>query len=247
MRYAIKFQYNGAAFSGWQNQGELRTVQSCLEKALSELFQTPTSATASGRTDAGVHAKGQVAHFDTQTSIPVEKIPYALNTLLPSDISALECKIVPDDFNARFSAKRKTYVYKIYSASHRRPTLDNDRAHIIFPLDADEMKRAALQIEGEHDFSAFMATGSPVKSTIRTVYGIEILESEEDDAKLIDIKVTGNGFLYNMVRIIAGTLVYVGIGKIKSEEINTIISNKDRTAAGKTLPPHGLTLLSVEY
>ena len=254
MRYRAVVSYDGTDYVGWQRQLNGVSVQEKMEIALSKIFGTPTACTASGRTDSGVHAEGQVIHFDAETSIPVDKIPYAVNTELPDDISMLYCEQTADDFNARFSAKRKTYKYSLYSSPHRLPTLGRNHTHIISPLNIDDMKKGAEYIVGEHDFKCFEASGSVVKTTVRTVYYIDIKVTEIGSVKggafpsvKVDISVTGNGFLYNMVRIIAGTLVYVGMGKLTPEDVKEIILSKDRTKAGKTLPPEGLTLVSVEY
>ena len=252
MRYRAVVSYYGKHYVGWQRQLNGPSVQEALEKALSDTFGTPTQATASGRTDAGVHAEGQVVHFDADTAIPPEKIPFAVNTALPRDISMLSCEPVPDDFNARFSAKRKTYRYNIYVSRHRRPMLEGTHAHIVVPLDLAAMRECADVIEGEHDFKCFEASGSAVKSTVRTVYSVR-LEADGDvrDGILSEgtlcIYVTGNGFLYNMVRIIAGTLVYAGQGKLTAADVRRVLATGDRTLAGKTMPPEGLTLVSVEY
>lgn len=252
MRYRAIISYFGKAYVGWQRQLNGVSVQEVLEKALAAIFGFPVQATASGRTDAGVHAEGQVVHFDADTSIPPEKIPFAVNTVLPRDVSMLSCEPAADDFNARFSAKRKTYVYRLYVSRHRRPLLEDTHAHIVVPLDVAAMKECAAVIEGEHDFKGFEASGSVVKNTVRTVYRIDIAASGNyANVKLADgeisISVTGNGFLYNMVRIIAGTLVYAGMGKLNADDVRRVLASGDRTLAGKTLPPEGLTLKSVEY
>jgi len=264
MRYRAIISYYGKNYVGWQKQKNGLSVQEVLEKALSKTFEKEVQATASGRTDAGVHAEGQVVHFDVDTSITEDKIPYAVNTNLPDDVSMLYCEKVDDDFNARFSAKRKTYTYKMYLCQHRLPMFEETHEHIVVPLDIDAMKTAAKYIEGEHDFKCFEAVGSHVVSTVRTVYEVEInvkpLEclppTENYNGKKLDgriinsevaISVTGNGFLYNMVRIIAGTLYYVGIHKITPEDVKEIIENKDRKMAGKTLAAKGLHLKKVEY
>lgn len=269
MRYAAIISYFGAAYVGWQRQLNGLSVQEALEKAMSKAFGTDISVTASGRTDAGVHALAQVVHFDADTSIPTDKIPFAVNSYLPDDISMLSCEPAPDDFNARFAAKRKTYCYRLYLSRHRRPLLEATHEHIAVPLDIGAMRAAADVIEGEHDFKCFEATGSVIKNTVRTVYGIDIsvnpidsvsgvLGAKADGEKdwsdsgkifgcTVDMSVTGNGFLYNMVRIIAGTLVYVGMGKLSAEDVKRTISSGDRTLAGKTLPAKGLCLISVKY
>ena len=252
MRFRAVISYFGKEYVGWQRQLNGPSVQEALERALSETFGAPTQATASGRTDAGVHAEGQVVHFDADTAIPPEKIPFAVNTRLPDDISMLSCEPVSGDFNARFSAKRKTYRYDIYVSRHRRPVLEQTHAHVVTPLSLTAMRACADAIEGEHDFKGFEASGSAVKSTVRTVYSIELkAEGASEDGTLsegrLSVYVTGNGFLYNMVRIIAGTLVYAGQGKLSVEDVERVLETGDRTLAGKTLPPHGLTLVSVGY
>ena len=251
MRYRAVVSYFGSSYVGWQRQLNGVSVQEKLEDALSEIFGVPTQATASGRTDAGVHAEGQVVHFDAETSIPPEKIPFAVNTALPRDISMLSCEPVDEGFNARFSAKRKTYRYSVYVSRHRKPMEEQTRAHIPVPLALAPMRECARLIEGTHDFRCFEASGSKVKSTVRTVYAVEIVTEGERDGVLsegtLDIYVTGNGFLYNMVRIIAGTLIYAGLGKLTAEDVRRVMESGDRTLAGKTMPPEGLCLMSVEY
>lgn len=254
MRYSAIISYDGKNYVGWQRQLNGLSVQEVLENALTKIFNSKTACTASGRTDAGVHTFGQVVHFDAETSIPTEKIPYAVNTALPDDVSMLYCEETTDDFNARFSAKRKTYVYKIYSSPHRIPVLNATHAHITSPLDIDEMKKTAAVLEGEHDFKCFEASGSVVKSTVRTLYSVVVDEKDIPfpeklafQPKEITITVCGNGFLYNMVRIIAGTLVYVGMGKLTVDDVKDALKNKDRTKMGKTLPPEGLMLQQVYY
>ncbi len=257
MRYRAVISYYGANYVGWQRQLNGLSVQEVLEKALEKTFGAPTSATASGRTDAGVHALGQVVHFDADTSIPTDKIPFAVNTHLPDDVSMLSCEIAPENFNARFSAKRKTYCYKIYVSKHRLPVLELEHEHITYPLDLDKIEQAAKIIEGTHDFKCFEASGSVVKNTVRTVYSVDVATRHFDNATVradgkffdgeLSISVTGNGFLYNMVRIIAGTLVYVGIGKLTPQDVSRILETGDRKAAGKTLGAKGLTLMSVQY
>lgn len=272
MRYKAIVSYLGTRYVGWQRQLNGLSVQEVLEGALSKTFGVPTSATASGRTDAGVHAEGQAIHFDAETSIPTEKIPFAVNTHLPDDISMLWCEPADEGFSARFSAKRKTYCYKLYLSRHRRPLLEPTHEHIATPLDRTLMYAAAHVIEGTHDFKCFQAAGSVIKNTVRTVYRISIevepltvVPRPKPDESLagvpmplniigddifdceVKISVTGNGFLYNMVRIIAGTLVYVGMGKLSVEDVGAALAARDRNLAGKTLPAKGLHLISVVY
>lgn len=269
MRYVAVISYFGAAYVGWQRQLNGLSVQEVLEKALMKALGQPVCATASGRTDAGVHAEAQVVHFDAETSIPTDKIPFAVNSYLPDDVSMLSCEVAPEGFNARFSAKRKTYCYKLYLCRHRRPILEGTHEHITVPLNLSAMLDGAKEIEGTHDFKCFEATGSVIKNTVRTVYEVGIKASpldkigavlgaengenayRGDGDKIYDctveISVTGNGFLYNMVRIIAGTLVYCGMGKLTADDIRKAIDCGDRTLAGKTLPAKGLHLVKVIY
>ncbi|MBR4801104.1 MAG: tRNA pseudouridine(38-40) synthase TruA [Clostridia bacterium] len=270
MRYRAVISYFGERYVGWQRQLNGLSVQEVLEKALEKTFGVPTQATASGRTDAGVHALGQVVHFDAETSIPVDKIPFAVNTELPDDVSMLYCEEATPDFNARFNAKCKTYRYSLYLAKHPLPMLEPTHEHIVVPLDLNAMKEAAKVIEGEHDFKCFEASGSVVKNTVRTVYDVTVectsltqpfvspmsaengnLNGYFDENKAFDceinISVTGNGFLYNMVRIIAGTLVYCGLHKLTPDDVKHIIETGDRKRAGKTLSAKGLCLLKVVY
>ncbi|MCQ2409087.1 MAG: tRNA pseudouridine(38-40) synthase TruA [Clostridia bacterium] len=266
MRYRAVISYYGENYVGWQKQLNGLSVQEVMEKALTSVFGKETECTASGRTDAGVHAEGQVIHFDAETSIPTDKIPFAVNTCLPDDVAMLYCEETDADFNARFAAKRKTYCYKIYISQHRRPMMEKTHEHIVVPLDLNAIKEAASYIEGEHDFKCFEASGSSIKNTVRTVYGIDIkttplpgvlslkgeTASGNPDGNMVfdselTISVTGNGFLYNMVRIIAGTLVYVGLHKLTPEDVKNILDSGDRTKAGKTLAAKGLHLISVIY
>ncbi len=366
MRYRAVISYYGARYVGWQRQKNGLSVQEELEKAMEKALKQKISTTASGRTDAGVHAEGQVIHFDAETSVPADKIPFAVNAYLPNDVSVLSCQTAPEDFNARFCAKRKTYCYKLYLSRQPRPMLETTHAHIVVPLDSAAMRQAADVIEGEHDFKCFQAAGSHVKGgTVRKIFGIELkffpfepqnqkpealknaqffeckpqnaqngglkgiggisgnLTKEPDEAPknphgepslfgtavtadksgqsgqsgqniqswqnvqswqnaqkekydglqpaadlgaeyafadgtykkngfgvfdgTFEIYVTGNGFLYNMVRIISGTLVYAGLHKLNAADIAAILETGDRTAAGKTLPAHGLHLIRVDY
>lgn len=246
MRYKLTVEYDGEKFCGWQRQLSDRSVQQTLEEALEKLG-IKTVVTASGRTDSGVHAAGQIVHFDAESSIPTDKFPLAVNAYLPDDVSVTDCEIVSDGFNARFDAKRKTYCYRLYYSRVRHPLLEKNHTHVTVEPDEEKMKRAAQYIVGEHDFKCFEASGSKVKSTVRKVYALDIKTSLNNGSKIYEIYVTGNGFLYNMVRIIAGTLYYVGIGKLLPEDVLEIIKKKKRVGAGKTMPPKGLTLEEVFY
>lgn len=243
MRVLITVEYLGTAYCGWQRQSNGVSVQEVLSDALSRLAGRRIAVHGSGRTDSGVHALGHAAHFDIDTRIPVDKIPFAVNALLPSDISVKHARIVADDFNARFDAVAKTYIYKMYKAAHKSPLREPTYCHTPYELELDKMRRAAELIVGKHDFKCFQASGGHVKDTVRTVYSLEVTEKDDE----IWIEVRGDGFLYNMVRIIAGTLLYVGIGKLSSDDVKAALDKGDRTLAGKTLEAKGLTLKSVEY
>ena len=242
MRYKAVVTYDGTSYSGWQVQCGQVSVQEKIEEALGKLFGCKTSIVGSGRTDAGVHAEGQVFSFESDTSIPQIRLYKAINAYLPEDIRVISCEIAPADFNARYSAKKKTYCYRLYCSEVENPLKDRYSVKI-FPVDIDKMKEAGKLLIGEHDFKAFCSTGSSVKSTVRKIYSLSIKKVKED----ITITVCGNGFLYNMVRIIVGTLVAVGEGRLPLENVKKALENGDRTLLGKTLPPKGLTLKKVYY
>lgn len=243
MRIRLVIQYDGTDFCGWQIQSGDRTVQEEIEKAITRLTGENVSLTGSGRTDSGVHAERQIAHFDTAAAIPPEKFAAALNPLLPPDVKVLESALAKDGFHARFSAKRKTYEYCLYVSETVLPLKDRYAARVPKPLDVEKMRSACSYLVGEHDFKCFLASNSSVKDTVREIYSAEVNERGTD----IDFIVCGNGFLYNMVRIIVGTLVRIGEGKMPPERMKDIVSGKDRSLAGKTMPANGLTLKSVEY
>ena len=229
---------------GWQKQPDKLNIQGTIEKAIEEITGEEVDLTASGRTDRGVHALGQVANFKTNSNIPVEKIPIALNTKLKKSIRILSAEEVDEKFHSRLTCKKKTYRYIINNSEYGTAIYTNLETHIPMKLNIEKMKEAIKYFEGEHDFKAFKASGTSSKSSVRTIYKADVLQMPNDR---IYIELTGNGFLYNMVRIIAGTLVDVGIGKIESKEIDTIIKSEKRENAGKTLPPQGLYLVKVEY
>lgn len=243
MRYLITVEYFGKNFNGWQTQKNAPSVQQILEEALSKLLREDIKLTGSGRTDAGVHALAQRAHFDTQSNIPMEKIPIAVNTFLPGDIRVKAIEERPLDFHAQYSAKRKTYLYKFYVSSISCPTRMHTHAQIIPPLDFDKMKESAEILVGTHDFKAYCASGSIIKSTIRTLFRLDLVQQGDE----ITMEVEGNGFLYNMVRIIAGTLVYAGKDKLTTEDIKQSLILGERKKAGKTFPACGLYLKNVVY
>lgn len=239
----ITVQYDGTKYCGWQKQPNSPGIQGEIEYAIYEITKEKVNITGSGRTDAGVHALGQVANFKTNSNIPASRIPDALNAKLPKDISIIDCEEVDEDFHSRYSAKGKIYRYLIYNKPYRSPLYKDTSYHIRYDLDIDKMRSEAKSLIGEHDFKGFMSSGSSVKDTVRTIYDISITEKED----LIVLEVEGNGFLYNMVRIISGTLVEVGLNNIEPEDIPKIIEAKNRQMAGKTLPPQGLFLMEVEY
>ena len=236
-------EYKGCAYCGWQRQKNGLSVQEVLANAVRAVTGKASTMHGSGRTDARVHAMGQAVHFDTDTKIPMEKLPIAINAHLPPDIRVRSAVQVEDGFNARFDAVSKTYLYKMYSAPVSSPLREGLYAYVPKKPDVTKMRLAAEQILGEHDFKCFQAAGGHVKTTVRTIYSLTIKEVGDD----LYFEVTGNGFLYNMVRIMVGTLYYVGIGKLRPEEVAEIIASGDRTHAGKTMPPEGLYLKQVIY
>ena len=243
MKIKLTVEYDGTEYCGWQIQPNGITIQQRLNEAVMAITGEQAQVTGSGRTDSGVHAEGQVAHFETSSSIPPERMAPALNSALPSDIRVLKSEAVDDEFHARFCAKKKTYRYKMYLSDTIRPLKDRYSVQIAYPVDILRMKAAAVEFVGTHDFSAFMSSGSEVKDTVRTVYSAEVVFCGDE----ITFTVCGNGFLYNMVRIMAGTLVDAGVGKLSVEDVKAAVSGADRSKAGKTMPARGLTLISVEY
>lgn len=243
MRIKLTISYDGTTFCGWQKQKNGVSVQGTVEDAIFRLTGERVSVVGSGRTDAGVHALGQVAHFDTAANIPPEKFCKALNTLLPVGVKALSSERAAENFNANKTAKRKTYEYSLYVSDVEQPLKERYAVRTYGDIDINKMQSAAKLLVGEHDFKAFSATGSSVKTTVRTVYGVSVDKSGED----IKIIVTGNGFLYNMVRIIAGTLIKAGRGEIPKENLSKALKTGERELLGETLPAKGLCLVSVEY
>ena len=229
---------------GWQKQPDKLNIQGTIEKAIEEITGEKIDLTASGRTDRGVHALGQVANFKTNSKIPIDKIPIAINTKLKKSIRILSAEEVDEKFHSRLTCKKKTYRFIINNSEYGTAIYRNLETHISIKLDIEKMKKAVKHFEGEHDFKAFKASGTSSKSSIRTIYKADVLQMPNDR---IYLELTGNGFLYNMVRIIAGTLVDVGTGKIEPKEIKNIIKSEKRENAGKTLPPQGLYLVKVEY
>lgn len=229
---------------GWQKQPDKLNIQGTIEKAIERITGEQVDLMASGRTDRGVHALGQVANFKTNSNIPIEKFAIAINSNLKKSILIKSAEEVDERFHSRLTCKKKTYRYVINNSKYGTAIYRNLETHIPIKLNIEEMQKAIKFFEGEHDFKAFKSSGTSSKSSVRTIYKAEVKQMPNDK---IWIELTGNGFLYNMVRIIAGTLVEVGLGKIKAEEINDIMESKRRENAGKTLPPQGLYLVNVEY
>ncbi len=239
----LTIEYDGKDFNGWQKQPNKLNIQGTIEQAIKCITGEDVELNASGRTDAGVHAIGQVANFKTDSKIPIEKFAIAINSRLKKSIVIKKAEEVDERFHSRLSCKKKTYRYIINNSEEGSAIYRNLETHIPQKLDVSKMEQAVKYFEGEHDFKAFKASGTSSKSSVRTIYEAKVYQKDEK----IFIELTGNGFLYNMVRIIAGTLVDVGMGKIEPEEITQIINEGKRENAGKTLPPNGLYLLKVMY
>lgn len=242
-KYKLTLAYDGTNYHGWQRQQNGVTVQEIVEDVISRTVGENTAVTGCSRTDAGVHARKFVCSFFADTTIPAEKLPFVLNTLLPRDIRAQGCETAPEDFNARFDAVRKTYKYQILNAPFADPFLRNYAWHYPVKLNFSKIEAACEIIRGERDFRCFMAAGSAVKNTVRNLDQLRA-EREED---LITVTASANGFLYNMVRIIVGTLVYIGNGKLSLENLAELVEKGDRRLLGITAPPQGLRLYDVEY
>ena len=242
-RVKLTVAYDGTNYCGWQVQPNGITIESELNKHLSELLKEEIHVIGASRTDAGVHAKGNVAVFDTSARMPAEKISYALNTRLPEDIRIQKSCEVAADFHPRFRKTVKTYEYKICNRRFPDPCTRLYSLFYYWDLDTEKMRQAAQYLVGTHDFTSFCTNKPEVTDRVRTIYSLDVLQ----DGEMITIRVCGNGFLYNMVRIITGTLLRVGSGMIKPEEIPAILDAKDRSRAGETARPHGLTLVKIEY
>ena len=247
MKYAILLAYDGTNYGGWQIQKNCITVQEKLEAAAQNLFGVKTAVTASGRTDSGVHAAGQVCHFEAQTEIPPEKLANALNMRLPEDISVLKSSAAPQNFDANRSAKRKTYCFRAYLSARRNPLKDRFSVWVKGGADIEKLRYIAGAFVGEHDFKAYQKSGSQVKTTVREVYSVNVETNGYRGSTDVEIYVCGGGFLYNMVRTIAGTMLYLAQGTLTEEDIRRSLEQGDRSAVGKTMPAKGLTLESVDY
>lgn len=242
-RFKMIVAYDGTNYNGFARQPNGTTIQETLEKAIKEIVQEDVRTLGAGRTDQGVHAKGQCVTFDSETQIPAFKLKKAINSKLPLDISVQSVEEVDETFQPRFGAKRKTYRYQILNSDVRDPFLYKYSLQYPYKLDISKMQEAAHHMVGEHDFACFCSAGSSVKDTVRTIYFIHIVDKEG----VITVDICGNGFLYNMVRIIIGTLLKVSEGKLSTEDIPEIIASKNRKKAGPTVPPQGLTMLDIIY
>jgi len=242
-RVMLTVAYDGTNYNGWQVQPNGVTIEGVLNQCLSELLQEDIVVIGASRTDAGVHALCNVAVFDTTSRIPAEKISYALNTSLPEDIRIVGSKEVDADFHPRYCDSKKTYEYRIVNSEFINPIKRLYCHHTYLKCDVDAMQKAAKHLVGEHDFKSFCTVGAQVESTVRTITDLEVYRKEDE----IVICVTGTGFLYNMVRIIAGTLLEVGYGRISVDDIPPILEACDRQAAGPTAPAKGLCLVKYEF
>lgn len=239
----LTLEYDGTNYYGWQKQNGMKTIQGELEEAIFNVTKEKCDLTGSSRTDAGVHAKGFIANFKTNSKVPPNKFREALNVKLPNDIVVVKSEEVEEGFHARYCAKGKTYEYSILNSDVPSALMRNIVYHYKYNLDVEAMNIAAKQFIGTHDFAAFKTQGSSVKGTVRTIFNVSVEKNNE----IIKISVKGDGFLYNMVRIIVGTLINVGRGKTDANDIINIISKKDRTLAGDCVPPNGLLLKEVYY
>ncbi|SFL26141.1 tRNA pseudouridine38-40 synthase [Lachnospiraceae bacterium KH1T2] len=241
-RVMLKVAYDGTNYHGWQVQDGATTIESELNRAIEEITHEKIEVSGASRTDAGVHAMGNLAVFDTEARMPAEKFSYALNTRLPEDIRVVGAEEVPTDFHPRFTDTEKTYMYRICNGEFPDPI---KRLYTFFSYtkyDVDKMQQAADHLVGEHDFKSFASVHTQAKTTVREVTGVKVERVENE----IQITVRGYGFLYNMVRIIAGTLLEVGAGKYEPEHVREILEACDRSKAGPTAPAHGLTLIEIK-
>ena len=243
-RIRLTVAYDGTAYRGWQIQPNGITIEEVLNKALSDLLKEPVSITGASRTDSGVHAVGNIAIFDTENRMPGDKICFAVNQRLPEDIRVLNSEEVPLDWHPRKQNCVKTYEYKILNCRIDVPTRRLYAHFTYFPLDVEKMRQAAQYLIGEHDFTSFCSAKHQAEETVRNLYEIQVEKGHDD---IITIRLRGNGFLYNMVRIIAGTLMKVGMGMCQPEDVKTMLEARDRQAAGQTAPAKGLTLVGIEY
>ncbi|GHV07272.1 tRNA pseudouridine synthase A [Clostridia bacterium] len=237
---ALTLRYDGTNYHGWQTQKNLPTVCQTIAQAVERAVGHSVNLIGCGRTDAGVHAETYVANFRTDTQIPADRLPFAIHT--PPDITVLDGHAVPDDFHATFSCVRKEYTYRFYHAERHDPFLRNRSLFWSYPVSLDAWRSAAAEFAGTHDFKALRSEGTNVKTTVRTVYYCEVIEERENHFAL---KICANGFLYNMVRAITGTVLYKGLDKLNT--VDEIFASRSRSAAGPTVPPHGLYMTGVWY
>jgi tRNA pseudouridine38-40 synthase len=240
---ALRLLYDGTNYHGWQRQKNDITVQETLENALTKILKSETRVLGCGRTDAGVHAKIYCANFKTDGTIPAERLPLALNALLPDDIAVDAATEVEDGFHAVFSCRKKEYTYYIHNSRVRNPFYKNRAYFYPDVLNLDIMQEAASVFLGTHDFKAVRSVGTNVKTTVRTIHWFDI----NTEGDLIALKICADGFLYNMARAMAGTVIYASLGKLRPEEITGILEKGDRCDAGPTLPPHGLYMTGIWY
>ena len=242
-RIKLTVAYDGTDYCGWQIQPNGITVEEVLNRNLSELTGEEITVTGASRTDSGVHAQGNVAVFDSDTTIPPERIAYAVNRKLPEDIVVIRSEEVPGDWHPRYQETEKTYEYHILNREMPDPVRRRDTYFVSYPLDLEAMRHAAAYLKGEHDFRSFCNIHTDVQDTVRTIYDLDIIRSGD----LVTVRIRGNGFLYNMVRIIVGTLVRVGRGFYSPGQVKEILEEKERTSAGVTAPPQGLVLVKIDY
>lgn len=242
-RIMLTVAYDGTNYSGWQIQPHAETIEGILNRELSRLLGEEIKVIGASRTDAGVHAEGAVCVFDTESKIPSDKFSYALNQGLPQDIRIRKSEEVPSDFHPRKCESRKTYAYRIWHDQFPMPTKERYTYWVYTKLDVERMRKAASYLVGQHDFVSFCSTHTQTENTVRTIWYLSVLE----EGKEITILVCGNGFLYNMVRIIAGTLIEIGQGKREPEEVKEMLLARDRASSGPTAPPQGLCLMEYEF
>ena len=242
-RVKLVVAYDGTNYHGWQVQDNGITIDEVLNRTISELVQEDIKVIGASRTDAGVHACGNVAVFDTESRIPGDKFSFALNQRLPEDIRIQESCEVDADFHPRYADTVKTYEYNILNRRFELPTKRLYAAFCYYPMDIERMNQAAAYLVGEHDFKSFCSAGAQVQTTVRTIYAVNVTKADD----MVHIRITGNGFLYNMVRIIAGTLMQVGTGLMEPEQVKEILEARDRSKAGPTAVAKGLTLVEIRY
>ncbi len=241
--FKVTIRYNGTAYHGWQRQNNSLAVQQVFEQALSSLLEQETTVNGCSRTDAGVHARQFVLNFSTDSTISCRGIVFAMNSRLPDDIGVISCEEAPEDFHARYDCTGKEYEYIIHNSEYKDPFLKDTAYRSWYPIDEKKLDRAAKDFIGEHDFKAFCCTDCDKENTVRRIDRFDVRREGE----LVIFTVSGNGFLYNMVRIMVGTLLFINEGKLPENAIPQILQSLDRTKAGRTVPPQGLYLNKVFY